>query len=131
MPRKSIVPPEHPREESKPLMERAILARLERLVRTLAVVIDLTTSVAVPAGFGTVAYWDQIAFRQFQARLAADRLSEYAYIQGPAWRFGKHRLEELISFVVLPGDDVCQLVYDQTKHLVFMQGTRPSGPKLT
>jgi hypothetical protein len=63
-------------------MERAILARLERLVRTLAVVIGLTTSVAVPAGFGTVAYWDQIAFRQFQARLAADRLSEYAYIQG-------------------------------------------------
>jgi len=111
-------------------MERAILARLERLVRTLAVVIDLTTSVAVPAGFGTVAYWDQIAFRQFQARLAADRLSEYAYIQGPAWRFGKHRLEELISFVALPGDEVCQIVYDQAGRLVFVQGPQPSGPKL-
>ena len=104
-------------------MERAIFARLERLVRTLAVVIGLTTSVAVPAGFGTVAYWDQIAFRQFQARLAADRLSEYAYIQGPAWRFGKHRLEELISFVALPGDEVCQIVYDQAGRLVFVQAS--------
>src|SRR4051794_30711051 len=111
-------------------MEKAIFARLERLVRRLAVVIGLTTAVAVPAGFGTVAYWDQIAYRKFQARLAADRLSEYAYIQGPAWRFGKHRLEELISFVVLPGDEVCQLVYDQTGRVIFVQGTEPSGPKL-
>ena len=45
-------------------MEKDIFARLERLVRTLAVVIGLTTAVAVPAGFGTVAYWDQIAYRQ-------------------------------------------------------------------
>src|SRR4051794_19759299 len=110
--------------------ERAIFARLERLVRTLALVIGITTAVAVPAGFGMVAYWDQVAYRQFQARLAADKLSEYAYIQGPAWRFAKHRLEELIAFVVLPGDEICQLVYDHTGRLVFAQGTSPSGPKL-
>src|SRR4051794_20704348 len=115
-------------DESKPLMEKAIFERLERLVRTLAAVVGLTTAVAVPAGFGMVAYWDQIAYRQFQARLAADRLSEYAYIQGPAWRFGKHRLEELISFVALPGDEVCQIVYDQAGRLVFVQGPQPSGP---
>jgi signal transduction histidine kinase len=112
------------------LSENAIFARLEWAVRTLAIAIGLTTTVAVPAGFGTVAYWDQVAYRQFQARLAADRLSEYAYIQGPAWRFAKHRLEELIAFVVLPGDDVCQLVYDIDGNLVFMRGDRPSGPKL-
>ncbi|GEO36564.1 signal transduction histidine kinase [Skermanella aerolata] len=112
------------------MKENAIFARLEWAVRTLAIVIGLTTTVAVPAGFGTVAYWDQVAYRQFQARLAADRLSEYAYIQGPAWRFAKHRLEELIAFVVLPDDDVCQIVYDIKGNLVFMRGERPSGPKL-
>ena len=111
-------------------MEKAIFARLERVVRTLAIAIGVTTTIAVPAGFGTVAYWDQVAYRQFQTRLAADRLSEYAYIQGPAWRFAKHRLEELIAFVVLPGDQVCQLVFYQGGRLVFMQGARPSGPRL-
>jgi signal transduction histidine kinase len=111
-------------------MEQAIFARLERVVRTLAIVIGLTTTIAVPAGFGTVAYWDQVAYRQFQTRLAAERLSEYAYIQGPAWRFAKHRLEELIAFVVLPGDEVCQLVFDQAERLVFMRGAKPSGPRL-
>src|SRR3954468_6087592 len=105
-------------------MEQAIFARLERVVRTLAIAIGLTTTVAVPAGFGTVAYWDQVAYRQFQTRLAAERLSEYAYIQGPAGRFAKHRLEELIAFVVLPGDEVCQLVFDQAERLVFMRGSR-------
>ena len=111
-------------------MEKDIFARLERLVRTLAVVIGLTTAVAVPAGFGTVAYWDQIAYRQFQVHLAADRLSEFAYTQGPVWRFGKHRLEELIAFAFLPGDEACQIVYDQEGRLVFIHGLRPSGPKL-
>ena len=74
-------------------MEKAILARLERLVRTLALVIGITTAVAVPAGFGAVTYWDQVAYRQFQARLAADRLSELPISRDPpgalasiAWR---------------------------------------------
>jgi signal transduction histidine kinase len=111
-------------------MEKDIFGRLERLVRTLAVVVGLTTAIAVPAGFGTVSYWDQIAYRQFQAHLAADRLSEYAYIQGPVWRFGKHRLEELIAFVFLPGDEACQIVYDQEGRQVFVNGIRPYWPKL-
>ena len=36
-------------------MERTIFARLERVVRTLAIAIGVTTTIAVPAGFGTVA----------------------------------------------------------------------------
>jgi signal transduction histidine kinase len=104
--------------------------RLERLVRTLAIIIGVTTAVAVPAGFG-VAFWkDQGALRQFQADLAASRLSEYAYVQGPGWHYAKNRLAEMIVFIIPPGDEVCQSVYDHKGRLVLSQGPQASVPTL-
>ncbi|EWY42711.1 histidine kinase [Skermanella stibiiresistens SB22] len=110
--------------------ETTVFTQMERSVRRLALVLGIIIAIIVPSGYGLVDFRDQVAYRQFQARLAALKLSEYAYIQGSAWRFAKNRLEELIDFVILPGDDVRQLVFDQKGNLIFARGESPPGPKL-
>jgi len=60
----------------------AAFARLERIVRRLAMTIGALSAVAVPLSFGYDAYQDEIEMRRFQARLAADRVAQYAAAAG-------------------------------------------------
>jgi signal transduction histidine kinase len=90
----------------------AAFARLERIVRRLALTVAVLTALAVPLGFGFDLYMDEVETREFQARLAADRIGQYAYVQGPSWRFSGHRISELVAFVVLPDDPASVLVSD-------------------
>jgi signal transduction histidine kinase len=102
-------------------------ARLERTVRLLALILGLLITVAVPVGFGLQAYFDETRIREFQARLTAERVAQYAYVQGPLWRFTPHRLVELIAFAMLPGDDAYNIVEDVAGTEVVSLGTPLTG----
>jgi signal transduction histidine kinase len=106
----------------------AAFARLERTVRLLALTLGVLIAVTVPAGFGLQAYFDETRIRQFQAQLTAERVAQYAYVQGPLWRFTPHRLIELISFAMLPDDTGMTLVKDIAGGTVVSLGTPLTGP---
>ncbi len=88
--------------------------------------IGALTALAVPLGFGYDAYRDETEMRLFQARLAADRVAQYAYVQGHTWRFSEHRIAELIAFVVLPNDAASVEVDDTRGNLIAAIG-EPQG----
>jgi signal transduction histidine kinase len=102
-------------------------ARLERTVRLLALTLGVLITVAVPVGFGLQAYFDATRIREFQARLTAERVAQYAYVQGPLWRFTPHRIIELISFAMLPDDTAFNTVKDTAGNEVVSLGSQPSG----
>lgn len=108
----------------------AALGRLRRIVRAVAVALGVTVTVAVPSGFGVVSYIDLTALAQFRAQLAAERLSQFAYVQGDTWRYSGHRVPEMIASLDTAGDTL-QTVLDSAGRPVASAGTRPSGPTLS
>ncbi len=110
------------------------LQRLQSTVRFLAIGLGILITVTVPAGLGLQSYSDASKHRMFQARLAAERIVQYANIQGPAWTFSAARVAEIVAFVLLPGDTANLTVTDTSgdeNSLVIASGTRPRGPILT
>jgi signal transduction histidine kinase len=76
--------------------------RLDRIVRRMALTIGVLTAFAIPTSFGLSAYFDQVAMQRFRTDLAANRVAQYAYVQGRLWRFNEHRIEALMT---APGED--------------------------
>jgi signal transduction histidine kinase len=108
----------------------AVLGRLARTVRALALTLGSIIALAVPTGFGLVSYVDQRELQLFQARLAAERIARYAYVQGPYWRFAQHRIGELIAVAALPGDASHRIVVDADGNDILHIGEKPPGPTL-
>ncbi len=111
-------------------MHVAAFKRFQRIVRATALVIGIMTAVAVPSGFGVVAYLDEVGRRKFQAGLAADRIAQYAYVQGRVWKFAENRLSEMIAFVVPPNDQARQRVSDAEGTELTTVGDEPQHPLL-
>ena len=64
---------------------------------------------------------------QYRSDLAAERLAEYAYVQGKTWRFSNDRISEIIVFASKTDH---QIVYDHAQHVVTRVGEPPSGAAL-
>jgi signal transduction histidine kinase len=94
------------------MQNAAALARLERFLQKLALVIGLLVAVVIPVAYGTVRYLDHLTLSEFQAGLAADRLGQFAYVYGKMWRFNSHRVPELIAFAAGSDPHVHQAVLD-------------------
>jgi signal transduction histidine kinase/CheY-like chemotaxis protein len=103
------------------------LALLNRIVRSIAVVVGVLAGVGIPLSFGLVAYHGQISKLEYRTGLAAERLSEYIYIIGPTWRFSESRIADMIGFTRIDGR---QTVYDSANRHVADLGERISGPAL-
>ncbi|SME92914.1 Signal transduction histidine kinase [Tistlia consotensis] len=73
------------------------IERLRRLIRRLALLIALVTAVSIPLGYFAIAYRSQSEELAFRADLTAKVLARYVYMQGPAWRYSRERLEELLA----------------------------------
>jgi signal transduction histidine kinase len=106
------------------------LEQLETIVRRMALTIGALAALAVPLGFGAKVYLDQRDLRGFQARLAAERVARYAYVQ-PLWRYSADLVGELASFVLTPDDRAHLLVHDKAGNVVAAIGERPHGPAFT
>ena len=102
-------------------------ARLDRTVRSIAVVVGVLAGIGIPASFGLVAYYAQVSSLTYRTGLAADRLAEYIYVQGKTWRFNEHRIADMIGFTRMDGH---QTVYDSAERHVADIGTPVSGPTL-
>ena len=63
----------------------------------MAVAISIVVTGAVPAALGIHAYVDIVAHGQVAARVSAERIGQYAFVQGDIWRFSSHRIAELIG----------------------------------
>jgi len=113
------------------LEDRHALHRLERLVRGIAAFVGIVTAIAIPTAFGITGYMEQGRFRSFQAHLAADRLAEYAYVQGPTWRFSDHRIAELLAAITGPDDNLRLTVHDRKGTHILTQGAAFTGPALS
>lgn len=99
--------------------------QLRRVVRIVAVVLGLLVALALPGGFGAVSYLDQTTATEFRAKLAADRLAKFAYIQGPTWIYSEHRIPELVAEIDPDGETV-QTVLDADRRPIQTIG-RPLG----
>ena len=86
------------------------IGRLDAIVHRTAIIIGSLAAFAVPAGFGLVAYLDEVAFRQYEASLSAETIARYAYVQGNSWRFSEDRVAELVSRVMPPNNMGRQIV---------------------
>src|SRR5258706_1129622 len=106
------------------------LERLETIVRRMALTIGALAALAVPVGFGVKVYLDQRDLRGFQARLAAERVAQYAYVQ-PLWRYSTDLIGELASFVLTQDDRAHLVARDQAGNTVAALGEPPRGPAFT
>lgn len=100
-------------------------ARLKRVVRAVAILLGIAVTLAVPSGFGVVSYLDRLNATMFRATLAAERLSSFAYIQGPTWRYSGHRVPEMIA-PFDRGERTLQTVLDEAGRPVASVGQLPS-----
>jgi len=107
------------------------LRRIEARIRTVAAAIGAVIAVAIPAGYFVDAYFAASSARTYEAGLAADALSRYAYIQGPAWRINTERLEEIVDFAEARDALTRKKVYDENGDLVIGVGPQPDGPTVS
>jgi signal transduction histidine kinase len=112
-----------------PTRAAGTVARSQRVVAISAALIGLLVALTVPAGFGVVAYRDQVRIAEFRARLSAERVGQFAYVHGPTWRYSWHRMPELISFVNTDGL-VHQTVTDEKGETLATLGELPARPRL-
>ena len=89
--------------------------------------IAFSAAVIIPSFFAYDVYYDVKEGLEYRSHLAAERVAQYAYIQGDSWRFSDHRIAELATFA--RGDDY-QTVFDRTGAKVVSLGILPSGPVL-
>ena len=105
-------------------------SHLSLIVRSIAVIIGFLVAVAVPAIYGVAGYLDEIRFREYEARLSAERLASYVYVQGPTWRFSEARIAELLVFVAPSGTPSYKTVTDENGATVTSFGPPPDSPLL-
>lgn len=101
--------------------------QLEKILHRLAIIISTFVALVVPVGFGIDAYMAERAKRLFQAHLAAERIAQFAYVQGPVWRLNEHRIDGLIAFVLLPDDPAAVTVTDKGGSAIFSTEDRPQS----
>jgi diguanylate cyclase (GGDEF)-like protein len=101
---------------------------LRRLISIIGCTVAIITTIAVPIGYGWVAYQNEADNLAFKARLNAARVSKYIYTHGSMWTFHRVRLAELIELTEAKDDAVRQRIYDLKNKLVLEEGPRLVAP---
>lgn len=102
--------------------------RIEHILRRIAVWIGILVAVAVPAGYGTIAYFDQVKLQSFAAEFTARQIARYAYVQGETWRYSNHRVGEIVEVFADDESSSRRYVYDNSGMPVVMIGPQQSRP---
>jgi len=78
----------------------ASLSALRLSVRQIAAAIGLFIIITVPITIGYFSYSNLRDTLQFRSDLAAERVAQYAYVQGETWKFSANRIAELVKFTL-------------------------------
>jgi signal transduction histidine kinase len=105
------------------------IARLERLISKLALVVGLAVALIFPVTFGLVSYFAEAKHLNLQAGLLGNSLSQYAYVHGATWRYSKNRLADIVSLTIIPTDDLEVRAMDATGKVIFISGPEITGGK--
>ena len=105
-------------------------SHLAKVVRSIAVVVGILIAFAVPAIYGFTGYSAEIRYREYEARLSAERLARNAYVQGPMWKFSETRIVELLVFVNPTDIPSHKTVTDSDGKIVTSFGPQPESPVL-
>jgi hypothetical protein len=101
---------------------------LRKTVRAIALVVAITTAVAVPAGYFVVGYSNTGEVLGFKARLNAARVAQYIYTHNVMWQYQQLRLSELMQLPEGGEQPTRQKVFDQNEHLVLDEGPELAAP---
>ncbi|QDO97192.1 hypothetical protein FNB15_07885 [Ferrovibrio terrae] len=104
--------------------------RIRRILRRIAIWVGVLVAFVVPAGYGTIAYFDQIAMQALSARFSARQVALYAYVQGDTWRYSNHRVGEIVELFASEDSATRHYVYDDSGAEVVTIGERPQWPVL-
>ncbi len=98
-------------------------------MRRLAFAVALATAVSIPLGFFLVSFGNQGDNLLDHAQTSAERLAQYAYVQGDAWVYSRERLADLVADTQTRGSLMHQLVTSAGGQEVVEHGNRPSWPR--
>jgi signal transduction histidine kinase len=102
--------------------------RIERILRRLALWIGILVAIAVPAGYGTIAYVDQLKLQALAAQFTARQIARYAYVQGETWRYSNHRVGEIVELYAIEEASSQRYVYDISGDTVVSTGRPQAWP---
>lgn len=104
--------------------------RIERILRRIAVSIGILVAIAVPAGYGTMAYFDQRALQGLAAHFSARQIALYAYVHGATWRYSNHRVGEIVELFTPEDGGSRHYVHDTLGNEVVVVGPSQQPPTL-
>jgi len=113
------------------MMEMVQGRALRKTLRAIALLVAITTAVAVPTGYFVVGYTNTAEVLGFKARLNAARVAQYIYSHEVMWQYQQLRLSELIQLPEGGEQPIRQKVFDQNEELVLDEGPDLVAPVMT
>ena len=104
------------------------LARLRRLVRRIAVAVAILITLSVPGGYLATSYVRTANQLELLADIGANRTARHAYVSGPMWHYGQHRLADLLSITGANVDRYKHTIRDAEGRVAFAEDTVLEAP---
>lgn len=101
---------------------------LRKTVRAIALIVAITTAVAVPASYFAIGYSDTAEILGFKARLNAARVAKYIYTHDVMWQYQTLRLSELMQLPERGEQPIHQRVFASNGELVMEEGPKLPAP---
>ena len=105
------------------------IARLKRIMRRLAAGICVAVALSLPLGYFAVSYSHQAEVLHNQAGITAERVAQYAYVQGMAWAYTHERLGEFLGDIRSPEGELHVAVHDSRGRLLSNPVRLPDWPR--
>jgi diguanylate cyclase (GGDEF)-like protein len=104
---------------------------LRALMSTIALVVALTTTICVPAGYFALGYVNMARVLNFKAELSARNLARYIYTHDTLWQYERVRLAELLEEIDDSSDTTSRRIVDAAGRLVLEDGALLAGPQVS
>src|SRR5262249_40588643 len=104
---------------------------LRALMSTIALVVALTTTICVPAGYFALGYINMARVLNFKAELSARNLARYIYTHDTLWQYERVRLAELLEEIDDSSDTTSRRIVDAAGKLVLEDGALLTGPQVS
>ncbi|MGE3064241.1 MAG: PAS-domain containing protein, partial [Hyphomicrobiaceae bacterium] len=104
---------------------------VRRLISLIGAFVALMTAVAVPLGYGIVAYWKEAEILSFRAELSAARASSHFKAHGGIWTVPSVDLIDSLAVGSSHSSPIVQKIFDADNRVVAIAGSIISGPVLS